>query len=165
VSNDPSTLRRELGYTLWMIELAPEQADGVARRLKLPVQLARVIQSACALWRDRRSLVAATPSRITERLEEAPPLACYALYLATSDAQLRNILLNYVTSWRKIQPSIDGHALKKLGVSPGPHYRQILSTLRDAWLDGRVHSQEEEQTLLENLLRSSEMFHSKVSSL
>jgi len=165
VSNDPLTLRRELGYTLWLIELAPEQADGVARRLKLPVQLARVIQSACSLWRDRRSLAVATPSRITGRLEEVPPLACYALYLATSDAQLRNILLNFVTRWRKIQPSIDGHALKKRGVLPGPHYRQILSALRDAWLDGKVHSQEEEHTLLEELLRNSENVHLKVSSL
>jgi tRNA nucleotidyltransferase (CCA-adding enzyme) len=165
VSTDPSTLRRELGYTLWLIELAPEQADGVARRLKLPVQLARVIQSACALWRDRRSLAVAAPSRITERLEEAPPLACYALYLATSDAPLRNILLNFATRWRKIQPSTDGHALKKRGVSPGPHYRQILSALRDAWLDDQVHTQEEEHALLEELLRNNENVHSKVSSL
>ena len=32
-------------------------------------------------------------------------------------------------------------------------------------LDGRVHSQEEEQALLEELLRNSENVHSKVSSL
>jgi len=107
--------------------LAPGQADGVARRLKLPLQLARVIQAACALWRDRRTLAAAPPSQITARLEEAPSLACYALYLATTDPQLRNILQNFVTRWQKIQPSIDGHTLKKLGVSPGPNYRQILA--------------------------------------
>jgi tRNA nucleotidyltransferase (CCA-adding enzyme) len=165
VSNDPSILRRELGYTLWLIELAPEQADGVARRLKLPVQLARVIQAACALWRDRRSLAAEVPSQITERLEDAPPLACYALYLATSDIQLRTVLLNFVTRWRKILPSTDGHVLKKRGVSPGPHYRQILSALRAAWLDGQVHSQEEEYALLEELLHSGEIVHSEASSL
>jgi tRNA nucleotidyltransferase (CCA-adding enzyme) len=164
-SDDPATLRKELGYTLWLIELSPEQADAVASRLKLPVQLSRVIQAACALWRDRRSLTSALPSQVTVRLEDVPPLACYALYLATSDAQLRSVLLNFVTRWQKLQPATDGHALKKLGVSPGPRYRQILSALRNAWLDGQIHSQEEENALLEQLLHSAEMIHPEVSSL
>ena len=165
VSVDPTTLRRELGYTLWLIELAPEQADGVARRLKLPVQLARVILAACALWRDRHSLASARPSLITERLEDVPPLACYALYLATSDVKLRNIIQSFVARWQKMQPFTDGHLLKKRGVSPGPHYRQILNALRGAWLDDQVHSQEEEFALLDELLRSKEIVHTEASTL
>jgi tRNA nucleotidyltransferase (CCA-adding enzyme) len=163
LNNDPTALRRELGYTLWLIELTPEQADGVVRRLKLPVQLARVIQAACSLWRERRSLAAALPSQITERLEDVPPLACYALYIATSDVQLRSVLLKFATNWRKIQSSTDGHVLKELGVSPGPHYRQILSALRNAWLDGEIHTQEEEYALLEELLLSYKVLDSKAS--
>jgi tRNA nucleotidyltransferase (CCA-adding enzyme) len=154
LSGDPALLHRDLGYTLWLIQLAPEQADGVARRLKLPVQLVRVTQAACALWRDRRSLASASPSQATLRLEEAPPLARYALYLATSDAQLRAVLLNFVTRWQKVQPVTDGHALRKRGLSPGPLYRRVLSALRDAWLDGRVQNAEEEQALLEELLQA-----------
>ena len=153
LGSDPFLLRRDLGYTLWLIQLEPEQADGVARRLKLPVQLARVTQSACALWRDRRSLATALPSQATLRLDDAPPLARYALYLATSDAQLRSILQNYVTRWQNIQPVTDGHALRKRGLSPGPRYRQVLDALRLAWLDGEVQTVEEEQALLEKLLQ------------
>ncbi len=53
------------------------------------------------------------PSQATLRLEETPPLARYALYLATSDVQLRAVLQNYVTHWQHIQPRTDGHALQK----------------------------------------------------
>jgi tRNA nucleotidyltransferase (CCA-adding enzyme) len=153
LNGDPAALRRDLGYTLWLIQLEPEQADGVTRRLKLPVPLIRVTQAACALWHDRRRLAAASPSQATLRLEDTPPLARYALYLATSDAQLRAVLQNFVTHWQHIQPVTDGHALRKSGLTPGPRYRQVLSALRTAWLDGEVQTPEEEQALLEKLLQ------------
>jgi len=92
-------------------------------------------------------------------------MACYALYLATSDGQLRAMLHNFITRWQKIQPSTDGHVLKERGVSPGPRYRQILSALRAAWLDGQVHSQTEEIALLEKLLRSDEIMPTEASPL
>jgi len=116
------------------------------------------------LWRDRRSLAAMTPSQATLRLEQAPPLARYALYLATSDAQLRGVLQNFVTRWQKIHPLTDGHALRKRGLSPGPRYRQIMSALRQAWLDGQIQTPEEEQALLEQLLQDETPAHSGVST-
>jgi len=42
--------------------------------------------------------------------------------------------------------------LRARGLPPGPIYRTILKTLRDAWLDGRVKSPQEEQALLETLI-------------
>jgi hypothetical protein len=41
------------------------------------------------------------------------------------------------------------------GLKPGPLYTQILSTLRDAWLDGKIHSQEGEDVLLESMLEEA----------
>jgi hypothetical protein len=54
--------------------------------------------------------------------------------------------------WRQIFPKTDGHILQQLGIPPGPIYRQILQTLRSAWLDGTIGSPEEEESLLEELL-------------
>jgi tRNA nucleotidyltransferase (CCA-adding enzyme) len=73
--------------------------------------------------------------------------------LATLDAQLRVVLQRYATAWQYTQPSIDGHALKGLGVQPGPQYRRILDELRRAWLDGEVETIEQENQLLERLLK------------
>lgn len=164
LSGDRASLCRDLGYTLWLIQLEPEQSDGVARRLKLPVQLRRVTQSACALWRDRRALVSASPSQATLRLEEAPPLARYALFLATSDAQLRTVLQNFVSRWHQLQPLTDGYALKKRGLAPGPRYRQVIGALRQAWLDGQVQTPAQEQALLEQLLQAEPAANSNVSA-
>jgi tRNA nucleotidyltransferase (CCA-adding enzyme) len=164
LGEEPAVLRRELSYTLWLIDLKPEQANGVLRRLKLPMQLARVIQAACALWQDRHSLAAAHPSQITARLEEAPPLARYALYLATPDEHLRSVLFTFAARWQKVRPVTDGHALKALGLAPGPRYRQILGALRTAWLDGLVHTPEEERALLDRLLAEGEALLSRTDA-
>jgi hypothetical protein len=47
---------------------------------------------------------------------------------------------------------VDGHSLRARGLPPGPVYRQILGTLRDAWLDGKIETAAEEQALLDRLL-------------
>jgi hypothetical protein len=39
-------------------------------------------------------------------------------------------------------------------LQPGPHYRWILSALRAAWLDGEIHTIEEEKDLLDSLVQN-----------
>jgi len=153
LGGDLRQLRQELGYTFLVINLPQEPADAVIRRLKLPLQVANTILDARKLWEMRRSLAAARPSQVVAQLEEISSLACYAVYLATMDAQLRSILQHYVTQWQHIQPRVDGNELKRLGLPPGPQYRRILQELRRAWLDGEITSVEEENTLLEKLAK------------
>jgi tRNA nucleotidyltransferase (CCA-adding enzyme) len=157
ISAQGRLLKRDLAYTIWMIQLQPGQADGIVRRLKIPVKLAEGICSACALWQDRLNLKGSLPSEVVKRLDEAPELSCYAVYLATSDVELREALWNYVHEWQKIQPGIDGHTLRSLGIPPGPIYRDILTRLRGAWLDGLVTNQDEEQAFVQELLAAIEV--------
>jgi hypothetical protein len=42
--------------------------------------------------------------------------------------------------------------LKALGIEPGPRYAVILRQLRNAWLDGEVKTEEEEETMLQGLI-------------
>jgi tRNA nucleotidyltransferase (CCA-adding enzyme) len=146
------SVKRELAYTLWLIRLSVEQACKVSNRLKLSTNLSNGIVSACELWRDQDELECASPSALVARLEQVPPLSCYAFYLAVSDAELRDKLLSYITSWKTIQPITNGDMLKSLGLPPGPVYKQILGNLRNAWLDGRIATSEEENHLLLELL-------------
>jgi hypothetical protein len=55
--------------------------------------------------------------------------------------------------WQHIRPFTTGEDLKGRGLAAGPRFKEILSRLRGAWLDGEVASREEENTLLENLVR------------
>ena len=45
------------------------------------------------------------------------------------------------------EPLIDGHALQRLGLSPGPEFRRILNAVYDAQLEGRVRSADEARDL------------------
>jgi tRNA nucleotidyltransferase (CCA-adding enzyme) len=66
------------------------------------------------------------------------------------------LLRTYATRWKKVLPITTGHDLRERGLRPGPLYRSILGSLRDAWLDGKIASAEEETELLERLLERAE---------
>jgi tRNA nucleotidyltransferase (CCA-adding enzyme) len=154
LSGENALIKRELAYVIWMIRLPVEHAMKAINRLKLSTNLSKTIVSACVLWQDQGELAGAPPSVFVTCLEEIPPLSRYAFYLAVSDAELRDKLLSYITRWKNIQPTIDGAKLKSLGLPPGPIYKSILGCLRDAWLDGKINTPEDEQKMLAKLLRS-----------
>lgn len=145
-------LKRSLAYCLCLLRLTPQPAHQVCERLKMRVELHGIVQSAIGLWNELPRLMGRPPSQITARLDETPALARYAVYLAASDPGVKELLLNYASQWQNIMPTINGHDLQRLGLRPGPYYRTILSTLRNAWLDGMVNTLEEERALLDQLL-------------
>ena len=60
--------------------------------------------------------------------------------------------LEILITWRKIKPVTDGEDLQKLGIPAGPLYKNILASLRSAWLDGEISSVEQEREYLRKLL-------------
>lgn len=50
------------------------------------------------------------------------------------------------------QPLINGDDLRHHGIPQGPRYRAILARLRDAQLDGEIHSREDAMALVDRLL-------------
>lgn len=145
-------LRSRLGYILCMIRLPLARVKNVIKRLKLPSTLNDEILSAQHLWHEINKFSDAKVSEIVAILEKIQPLSIYANFIATQDEHLRSILWEYVTNWSQVAPSTDGHLLRQRGIPPGPIYRQILSTLRNAWLDGTIESAEQEESLLEELI-------------
>jgi tRNA nucleotidyltransferase (CCA-adding enzyme) len=94
------------------------------------------------------------PSDFVRAVEGVPLLGLWALWrrLPSGDP-LRERLKRYATHWRRVYPFTSGYDLKLRGLPPGAQYRAILWRLRAAWLDGEVASFEQEQALLEKLLR------------
>ena len=58
----------------------------------------------------------------------------------------------YLSRWRNVQPVATGDTLRDRGIPPGPRYRELLWTLRAAWLNGDIEDPEGEQGLLDQLL-------------
>lgn len=50
----------------------------------------------------------------------------------------------YFTSLRNVVTAIRGRDLKRMGIPPGPEYREILDAVRDARLNDRVRTREDE---------------------
>lgn len=142
-----------LAYILWFIRMPAVRARRVITRLKIPRVVVEAILAARKLLRELPRLEKAAPSRVVARLEGVPALALFAVYLAADDERARQVIFNYVTRWQHISPTVDGHILKARGLPPGPIYREILGALREAWLDGKIHSPEEEKEFLDQLLR------------
>lgn len=147
---DGMPLRLALLYVLWLMRVP--DPSGVIKALKLNTDLAQAIHEARRLHKEEESLRAALPSAITERLRRVPILSIYATYLAVEESSAKDALEKYVSEWRHVSAVTTGHDLQERGLPPGPRYAEILSALRNAWLDGEVGSAEEEREMLEGLL-------------
>ncbi|MGQ9654880.1 MAG: CBS domain-containing protein [Thermodesulfobacteriota bacterium] len=53
-------------------------------------------------------------------------------------------LSQYITRYRGVNPMLNGEDLKALGMKPGPVFRRALDALRDARMDGKVTTREDE---------------------
>ena len=144
--------RRALGYLVWLLPLSIKDLHVLCKRLHFHAGLEDALFAARSLRDDLPSLADAKPSQWTRRLDGIPPLALYAASLCDIEDDLRENIQEYLAKWRNIQPTISGQDLKERGLKPSPRYKEVLSQLRDAWVDGEVKSEKEESALLEKLL-------------
>ena len=148
--------RRSLGYLVWLLPLPLKSLRTVCKRLHFHAALEDALFSARSLCDDLPSLSDAKPSQWVRRLDGIPPLALYAASLCPIEEVLRENIGQYLSTWRYIQPTIGGEDLKESGLKPSPRYKEILSQLRDAWVDGEVSSEKEELAFLEDLLEENQ---------
>ncbi len=137
-----------LGYLLWLIDSTPDILSQISKRLDFSSELTDTSLAILQLKTDLSSLKGSRPSAWTIRLDKAPAMAIYALWLVTSEPGLKE----YLTKWRQVKPHFTGDDLKQRGLPPGPRYKEILYRLRAAWLDGEVTSEDDELSLLDKLI-------------
>ncbi len=78
----------------------------------------------------------------------------FILYHSIDDPRITDLIVQYISHWKKVKPFTSGEDLQKLGITPGPIYKEILSRLRKAWLDEEIRSVEHENILLDEVLTS-----------
>lgn len=146
------TTGAELGYLLWLAPLGLETARAAAKRLRFEKALRDAVLQASQLFGELDGLKKADPSQVVARLEGISPLALYALYLGGADGETAQVIERYVRDWQHVQPKTDGHELRRRGLPPGPHYKDILARLRAAWLNGELDTEVDEEKMLKQLL-------------
>lgn len=140
-------------FALLTYRLGLDEAQAAGKRLNVRRRTADVLDAVAA----RRGVLAdlaqpLRPSEVDRRLHRAPDEVLVTLWAAAPTATARRQIVAYATRLRHVKPVADGQALKARGVAPGPVYGELLNGLREAWLDGKISSAEEEATLLDRLL-------------
>ncbi|HBA92715.1 MAG TPA: hypothetical protein DCZ08_13555 [Anaerolineaceae bacterium] len=147
-------IRRALAYLIWFGRFPEEVGQNIANRLRLSHHLITAIHDVGHYFSRLPELIDRSPSRIVSVLDEVSLPVLYVIYELSPSQPLCNIVNQYVTRWRHVQPTVDGYALLSLGLEPGPAYRQILWSLRAAWLDGKINSSDQETALLQQMLQT-----------
>jgi len=145
---DMLSFKQTLGWILYLMNLSGNDIDAIAKRLAFPILLTKAVRGASTLNTNPVSFKDWKPSQWTFYLDEFPALAVYAVYLVKKGLVLRD----YLIVWRNIKPYTTGYTLLQRGLEPGPKFKEILTRLRAAWLDGEVQTEEEEVRLLERVL-------------
>jgi tRNA nucleotidyltransferase (CCA-adding enzyme) len=127
-------------------ELSEADRAAFAERYRLPREAASLLQDVGSL-RARRDALQQPGLRNSQLDDLLRPFGKLALdvvrYAETGPA--RAAITHYLDNLRDRAPLLDGHALQRLGVPPGPQLGALLRGLRAARLDGLLHTRADEE--------------------
>ena len=147
--------QQALKWNMLLIGFPLADALSIAERLALRKKMMQSIAASATLFECLDSLKdpETRPSGMAQLLDDMPDQVLTLGWLLLADApDAQKKFSKYVTTWRDQRPTINGHDLKTMGITPGPQYKRVLERLRFAWIDGDLRSVEEEQALLHQLL-------------
>jgi tRNA nucleotidyltransferase (CCA-adding enzyme) len=143
-----------LYLALLLCGLSPAEMQGVADRLKIYANDLKVLRQVLEVQDREAELDRPDLSNheIYGLLQHISSGVLLARWLCTPSERVRDRLLRYETELRHVQPEVDGDYLKSLGLKPSPLFSRLLNRVRDARLDGEIHTAAEEKALISRLL-------------
>ncbi len=152
---DPNSELAYLSGLFYRLESADRSA--IIRKANLSRERASIVLKACreapAVLKklDQSDL---NPSDVVNHLEPLSVEAILLAYALTERKKVREHLKLYMDGLRYIRPRLRGGDLKELGIKPGPLYRKIIDSLKQAVLDGEVRTPQEELNYVINYLEA-----------
>jgi len=139
-----------LGALTW--PLPAERADAFRERIGAGKRQAQVMRAVVRLRASEQALTEAQrPSAAAAIVGAAPREAVEAAAIAAANTAVRRNLARYLDVSRRRIP-LDGHDLLALGVPPGPAVGAMLTTLRNAVLDGVVRGRTQAERFVQERL-------------
>lgn len=96
------------------------------------------------------------PSAVYHLLQPYPARVLATVWLATERECLRKRIYQYQIEWRHVETDLNGDDLMAMGLEPGPIFGRLLEALRDARLNGKVSSREDEIDMVKRELKAEE---------
>ena len=142
-----------VGWRLLTMGNDPAEVAALAARFTLRKAERDGLERAARLYAERHILAdeSRPPADIAAALQGADEATRHALWVVGSEA-LRRQLTRYEDDWRQRRPALTGRDLRRLGLPPGPRYRELLDRLQIARWNGEVSTAAEERALLERLV-------------
>ena len=141
-------------FCLLLAEVSSAQAETAAARLSLTGRQAEAVRGFLALHKREASLArpALRPSEAVALLASAPAAAIEAFSFVAGEPLAAHRARQYLQEWRFARPRLNGRHVEALGLPHGPRVGEALALLREARLDGRVRTREDEVALVRTLL-------------
>ena len=145
----------QLYFALWTYRLEALAFAQLDQRLNLMRSTLTLLEDLHELKGDAPRLERPDllPSEIYQILQPASDATRFLLPIITGSPVVAGHIQRYEQTLRHVRTHTDGRDLKRLGLAPGPLYRQVLETARGAWMDGAIQSEAEERALVERLVR------------
>ena len=130
----------------WLISLSKMDSDTIEKVLDR-VCLNRSLRDITTRFVQLRESLKnpLTISEMDQLLNKAPE---EVIMVIARDERFNKSLMEYLEASRKINMSLDGKALIQMGVKQGPEIGEILDLVRIAWLQGRIHTSEDEKAIV-----------------
>ncbi len=149
----PDEPHPQLYLALLAYRLTAREMENFISYLKLTRVTSQVLRDAAAIREKLGELDAPglAPSLIYGLLHGYGLTALMAAELCADSAAAENIEL-YLNVLRHVNPALSGNDLKGLGVPEGPKIKEILQSLREARLDGKISSKREEEEMVRGFI-------------
>jgi len=96
----------------------------------------------CLFWLEKK--LPQPDSVLYRRLTGFKTELILYMMAATRQQKVKKAISHYFTNLRRVAIALKGRDLKKLGLVPGPIYREVLQAVLDAKLDGRLKTKDDE---------------------
>ena len=139
-----------LYLALLAYRLTGEESERLIAYLRLPKTAAQAIRDTIAVKGklEALSVHGLAPSRIYSILHGYVSTALTANSLATDSITAAEHIELFLNVLRYVKPALSGEDLMRLGVPAGPRIKEMLNKLREARLDGKVSSKQDEERLM-----------------
>jgi tRNA nucleotidyltransferase (CCA-adding enzyme) len=146
-------------YLLGLLDRLQDGATGeLLERLSVPPRVRQRVTAARQHCRDVLAEFSRDgripPSRVHDLLRELSIEQLLLMMAKADSVQAKKYISLYLTHLRDVRIDLTGEDLKDMGIPAGPRYREILTALLDAKLDGKVKTREDEVAFVARSLRS-----------
>ncbi|MGC7873588.1 CBS domain-containing protein [Desulfosporosinus sp. SYSU MS00001] len=130
-------------------KMGPEDIEKIISRLSLSKTLREETQILVHLQRKLQETL--TLRELDQVLSKVPNGVITVL---ERDERFQQSIKDYQEAEHRIRMTLDGKALLQMGFKEGPKIGEILEQVRTAWLEGQIHSPEEEQEIVQRWIES-----------